>query len=294
MKSRIILLITGVVFMLSAPAWAAVDRLCNPEFDAVGCDATNPLAQGNPIQFANISNNIVDAHFRALNWWSDFTYMTVDPAAELDPAIYPLAEKLEYFTPNDPNLMIGSPCYPFHAIRATPESVVEFEWAIVLQMEPESDINVSIYDCVMQGTGTELLEDVGQTGRFYDESFIKFLKADNPSMTIKAYPGRNSDFEPFILDARKLPTLCLTAMDENLYTSKAHWDESIVCVRPENGAINQCGETTYKLKQGDRIKVTVKTQPTNRNDVYYGEDSVMLKYIGYNRTFYYADQPCEQ
>ncbi len=34
------------------------------------------------------------------------------------------------------------------------------------------------------------------------------------------------------------------------------------------------------LKQGDQIRVTIRIPGTNSCDVRYGEDSVILKYIG--------------
>ena len=46
----------------------------------------------------------------------------------------------------------------------------------------------------------------------------------------------------------------------------------------------------YNLKQGDIIHVTVEIPPdTNTVDVWYGPDSVILKYIGIINTEYFGD-----
>ena len=84
-----------------------------------------------------------------------------------------------------------------------------------------------------------------------------------------------------VLDARTLPGLVTVALDGVSYTSKAHWPEGIVMALPKTGKTNSSGQNEYNLKQGDIIHVTVEIPPdTNTVDVWYGEDSVLLKYIG--------------
>jgi len=95
------------------------------------------------------------------------------------------------------------------------------------------------------------------------------------------------------MDARQLPGLALMSLDNALYTSKALWEEGIVMVMPETGVTNSAGETMFNLKQGDAIEVTVSVPHNNTCDIYYGEDNVVLKYIGIIGTYFVnADECC--
>ena len=62
-------------------------------------------------------------------------------------------------------------------------------------------------------------------------------------------------------------------------------------VMPETGSTNASGQTTYNLKQGDRIYVKVTIPFNNTCDIRYGQDSVIVKYIGIVGTWYYG-APC--
>jgi hypothetical protein len=75
-------------------------------------------------------------------------------------------------------------------------------------------------------------------------------------------------------------------LDEKWYTSKAHWDESIVIALPETGMYKDNGDQSFQLVQGDIIKVKVQVPTFNTTDIYYGADSVVLKYIGMSNTYY--------
>jgi len=74
-----------------------------------------------------------------------------------------------------------------------------------------------------------------------------------------------------------------------LYTSKGIWSEGIVVVLPETGKTSTSGQTMYNLKQGDRICVKVTIPYNNSCDVRYGQDSVIVKYIGIIGTWYYGN-----
>ena len=58
---------------------------------------------------------------------------------------------------------------------------------------------------------------------------------------------------------------------------------------PKTGNTNGSGQMEYNLKQGDIIHVTVEIpSDTNTVDVWYGPDSVVLKYIGIINTEFFA------
>jgi len=60
-------------------------------------------------------------------------------------------------------------------------------------------------------------------------------------------------------------------------------------VLPETGRTNISGQTMYNLKQGDRIHVKVTIPYNNSCDIRYGQDSVIVKYIGIIGTWYYGN-----
>jgi hypothetical protein len=168
-----------------------------------------------------------------------------------------------------------------------------YKWRIVLQMKPESDINVNIYDCVLKHNSFDIWEGADQTGRYRAPwGELVFVPTANPTMTVKAIPGPLATpgfTSPLTLDARTLPGLTLVAMEDQLYTSKAHWEEGIVLALPKTGETNTSGQTEYNLKQGDVIEVTVEIPYNNTVDLFYGADNVLLKYIGVIGTWYYGD-----
>jgi hypothetical protein len=175
-----------------------------------------------------------------------------------------------------------------------------YEWWIVLQMKPESDINLNIYDCVLKHNETDLYRFADQTGRYrMPWGDLMFNAAWSPLVSASAVPGpfATTAFAQFyaasgdemILDARTLPGLVSIPLDGASYTSKAHWSEGIVLAAPKSGVTNGSGQMEYNLKQGDMIHVTVEIPPdTNTVDVWYGPDSVTLKYIGIINTEFFA------
>jgi hypothetical protein len=77
-----------------------------------------------------------------------------------------------------------------------------------------------------------------------------------------------------------MPILTRVALDQLLYTSKAHWYEGLVLELPIEGQDNANGDTQHQLLQGDFLKVTVTVPQGHPARVAYGPDNVLLKYIG--------------
>jgi len=265
-------LICIVIFalMTAAPALAA-----QPEFDAVGSDDTNIFAMDNKLQFGAVIEN-VSGPYGPINLDSNFGIREgfSQTAGQLFPD--PCFDKLDSALTDQGNS-------------------ASYSWTIVLQMKPQSDIDLNIYDCVLTRDMTNIFGSADQTGRVRDwYGHMIFNPFANPRVTVKAYPGpyatEGFPYEGMIMDGRLMPTLCRVAMDEVLYTSKAHWDETLVLVRPHTGCRNQSGQTMVDLKQGDSITITVDIPGNNTVDVRYGSDSVLLQYIGIEGTYVYATQ----
>ena len=258
-----ILLITGI-------AWAGN----TPEYDAVGYDNMNFFAQ-NTVYYQVVNEMRFDLEEDSYFYNEDFE--------------------------TNAGQLKESPCYGIPAALTDVWNQGTYEWWIVLQMKPEADINLNIYDCVLKHNETDLFEFADQTGRYrMPWGELMFNPAWNPLVSAKAIPGpyatsgfsdSYSAFNPMILDARTLPGLVTVPLDEVSYTSKAHWPEGIVIAAPKTGNTNGSGQMEYNLKQGDIIHITIEIpSDTNTVDVWYGPDSVILKYIGIINTEYFANQ----
>ena len=250
--------------LISTAAWAGN----TPEYDAVGVDIDNFFATRNA--YYNVVNNGPNAGLEAAS--SFIPEMFDTNAGQLNPG----------------------PCYGIPVALTDVWNEGTYEWWIVLQMKPESDINLNIYDCVMKHNETNIYRFADQTGRYrLDWGELVFNAAWNPLVSAVAMPGpfaTSSFTAPFILDARTLPGLVDVALDEVSYTSKAQFPEGIVIALPKTGEINESGEAEWNLKQGDIIHVTVEIPDmTNTVDVRYGPDSVILKYIGIIGTEYFSN-----
>jgi len=244
-----------------------------PEFDAVDCDAQNFFAVADLVQHVPVINNNVGP-FGPINFSSSFPP--------------------ESFTTTAGQLF-PDPCFPGYVSALTDvwnEAV--YNWTIVLQMKPESDINLNIKDCILKHNEDCIWTGAGQSGRYRaTNGQLFFVPSANPTVTAVAFPGlyATPNFtSPFIMDARTLPGLNLVPLEDALYTSKALWYEGIVMALPETGATNTSGQTTYNLKQGDIITVKVTIPGNNTADIRYGEDNVILKYIGIVGTWYYGSR----
>ena len=262
--------ILSALVLISAVAWAGN----TPEYDAVGYDYGNFFSQST-------------VYYQVVNGGPN-GYLEQDSAFSR-----------EGFDTNAGQLK-PSPCYGIPAALTDVWNEGTYEWWIVLQMKPEADINLNIYDCVLKHNETNIFGYADQTGRYrMPWGELMFNAAWNPLVSASAVPGPyattafaewyNATGDELILDARTLPGLVLVPLDGVSYTSKAHWPEGLVMAAPKTGTTNGSGQMEYNLKQGDMIHVKVEIPPdTNTFDVWYGPDSVILKYIGIINTELFA------
>jgi len=158
-----------------------------------------------------------------------------------------------------------------------------YEWNIVLQMAPETDINLLIRDCVLDVNQRNIWVYGQQTGRWKESSGeLVFTKSMNPRITVVASPGprQTTGATAFYMDARKMPGLGLISLNAVLYTSKALWQENIVMKRPEAGTYNKAGEPVFVLREGDILNIQIDIPWNNPVDIYYGQDNVVAQYVG--------------
>jgi hypothetical protein len=251
---KIIILAVAAIF-LATPAMA--DNI--PEFEAL-CDSTNIFAVDGELTYgAVIDNNVAEG--LQINRYSAFPSEGFTPPASAQ-------ARTDFCFPN------------YLSYRTEPQVTATYAWQFVLQMIPESDINVNIYDCVLKPQGTDIFSEAQQTGRVnLPDGSTRFFKTQNPRMTVTAIAA-DGRFNDFTMTARKMPGLWTWAMDNKLYTSKAHWEEGIVLELPLEGDGNSNGETEYKLLAGDIIRVVVQVDAPHPARIAYGPDNVLLKYIG--------------
>jgi hypothetical protein len=264
MIKKLALLVLLVAF-ISAPALAGNI----PEFDAVGDDSANFF--NDFIKELVVANNI-DASGVVINNFSDFRgYFRPD------------GTPWEYFATSaaadDP-----SPCFPgYFDHKAGPWFPNTFEWRIVLQMAPETDLDLNIRDCVLKENERNIWRFAQQTGRWRQTNGrLVFARNKNPRVSVEALPGikQPPGAARFYMDARRMPGLGLTALLNKLYTSKALWEEGIVMKMPEPGTFNQLGQPVFVLREGDQLHVTFNIPWNNPVDIYYGTDNVVIKYVG--------------
>ena len=277
MKIRKILFLLVAAVFLVTPAFAG-DQ---PEFDAVGCDATNYF---NDLVKDMVCNGNLNFNDDKINEYSDF-WLVEDfnqTAGQLKDSI----------------------CFgeEYQDALVDAWNSAEFEWIIVLQKKPQTDLDLNIRDCVVKHNsftvfGENPFEGAEQTGRYSMPWGQVFWVLDaNPRVTAKALRGpyHTTGFPVggFYLDARTTPGLTTVPLVDALYTSKGVWEESIVVIMPETGVVNMSGETQYRLKQGDIIKVTITVPGNNTADIRYGADNVTIKYIGIHGTEHLDDFWC--
>lgn len=270
-----------------------------PEYDVVGCDATN--------YFNDLARNIVCQNNAKngllINEHSDFTDDCDNPVIidmggipmSVCDEVFGATNFWEYFETNA-NQNGEDPCFPgYESHLATAFNEYFFEWQIVLQKKPQTDLDVSIRDCVLKFNsftlfGTSPLEGAEQTGRIsmFGMPGSWWNTTANPRMTVTAIPGPNApaSFTPFIMDARTHPDLAVVPMIRALYTSKGLWEESIVLVMPETLVLSQNGDVQTRLRSGDRIRVRVDISEASTANINYGEDNVSINYVGIHGTEY--------
>jgi hypothetical protein len=255
---KIIILAVAVVF-LATPAIA--DN--QPEFEAVGCDATNLFAVDGELTYDAVTENC-EAEGFLYNKYSDWEAY----------------DRSEFFTPPAGKQARTDFCFGHPSWRTEPQFPATYVWQFKLQMSPESDINVNIYDCVLKPQGTDIFTEAQQTGREnLTDGSTRFFRSQNPRITAMAY-AVDGRFDPFYLRARKMPNLGRVCLNNRLYTSKAHWEEGLVLALPIEGRNNLCEGTEHQLMAGDFIRVTVNVPPMHPARLAYGKENVLLKYIG--------------
>jgi hypothetical protein len=280
MLKRALLLVVAFAFMC-VPAMAG-DR---PEFDCVGDDS------------ANFFNDFIKEMVVANNPWNDLSNFLNIPAPDPDCDECDPPEPYEFFT--NPTQITDDDCFPGYLSSRTGRRQVRiYEWQIVLQMDPQSDLNINIVDCVLKENSSVVFgEQSGagceQTGRYTMPSGRPvFNILANPRMTAEAIPGEFAvaGFEdPFYLVNRTLGGLNLLEFRALLYTSKCIWEEGLVARMPEWRRLNLSGQWEYPLSAGDKIKIEVQTSPFSPVDIRYGADNVCVKYIGVNGSVYEGD-----
>ena len=240
-----------------------------PEFDAVGDDSQNffqdPL-MGRIIEFSR------DRFNAPINEDSNFS-------------------TIEYFY-NNSGGVVPDPCYTngsdtYLSALTTSFAEATYEWEIVLQMQPANDILLTTHGCVLSSGAENILEDGRQTGVYrtpWAPNELVFLSDANPTITVTALPGPNAEqgFPPggFALDARKLPGLDIVVLDEAPMPIQAFISQGLLMINPKQGASNSAGDTMYTINSGDRIRVTIHIPPNNTADIRFGQDAVLLRYLG--------------
>ena len=274
MIKKTLMILLAAAF-IAAPAYAGNV----PEFDAVGCDATNYFNDGVRAMVAAVNANSMGVNLNANS-------------------VFPYDEILdwgEYYTTNagDDSWDACFPGYISNLIDCGNEAA--YEWQIVLQLKPKTDLDLSIRDCVLECYGTEIFGNAGQTGRFKTLfGNIVFQEGNNPSLTVTAKSGPKSDFADFTMDARLHPTLGLVALDDVLYTSKGLWTEGIVIALPLNGESSSSGAMyNFNLREGDNIHVKIDVPINNSAEIRYGSDNVAIEYVGMS-TMSFIGMHCEQ
>ena len=267
MMKRLLLVLIAVAFMCT-PVLAG-DR---PEFDCVGDDS------------ANFFNDAVKALVVANNPWnlaSDFS----------DAALFAVPEA---FIP--PVQLTADLCFPGYLSAYTQwHRPARYTYYITLQMDPQTDLDINIRDCVSKHNSTTIFgegpfDGAEQTGRTWDWLGNPiFNPGANPLVTARALPGPNAAFgfaAPFTLVNRTQGGLFLLPFENLLYTSKAVWEEGLVARMPEFMVPNLSGGTEYPLSAGDIIRIDIDMPATSTTDVRYGSDNVCIKYVGVTGTIY--------
>ncbi|MCP4114919.1 MAG: hypothetical protein GY737_05835 [Desulfobacteraceae bacterium] len=242
-----------------------------PEFDAVGNDSLNYF------------NDAVTALVLTANPWNTKSDFTGNP--------FP---GMEYFNP--PVQLTGDLCHDGYRSAYTQwRRPARYEWRIVLQMDPQSDLDISIKQCVVKHSSTTVFgkdpwEGGDQTGRYQlTDGTSVFIPGANPSITVEANPGPNAVLgftSPFILTCRSQGGINDLPLARLPYTGTGIWNRSLVARMPEHqrAAPNQGVE--YPLSAGDTIRITIDIPFLNSVDIRYGRDNVTLRYLGVNNTIF--------
>jgi hypothetical protein len=284
------------IFVLIAFAFMAAPAFADtrPEFDAVGCDVSNIFLQGfvEKMVVANTTYDPFDTTPTYINEWSDFADETFETNASQPRT--------------DPCFGICGPAIGYESQLTSAGTNRYYQWEIVLQMQPESDINLDIRDCVMTFQGLDIWNDAAQTGRFRDADADRHFQVCHaqPLVTVRARPGWDAHpawLESYCgyqcaptLKARRIPGGLhrLVDLDEVPYTSKGLWQEGIIIAVPSDGDHDRDNKAMYRLREGDIIIVKIEIPSESPVDVRYGTDNVVLRYVGVVGTEFIADTKC--
>jgi hypothetical protein len=293
MLKKALLIVIAAAFMC-VPALAGE----RPEFDCVGDDS------------ANYFNDFIKEMVVMANPWnldSDFTGLPVNAPDCDNFQTPPCLPPYELF--DGPFNESDDICFPNYRSHLTPAGVIPavYVWKIVLQMTPDTDLNINIIDCITKRNsqtafGDDPDEGAHQTGRYFEFGFLPmFDPARNPRMSAVAIPGPNAVFgfnTPFVLTNRMMLTLNLIPFWQQLYTSKAIWDEGLIVKLPKVPDtafvppmpwpppfdVTGFDGFEHPLVAGDIIYVIVNTPAQNPVDIRYGKDNVCIKYVGISGT----------
>jgi len=239
----------------------------HPEFDLVGTDSHNYFEDYRKKQIVELST---DGEGKRINDFSNF------PSEHFQSTSGPLLPDPCFSQAND-----------YLSALAPAWTETSYAWQIVLQMKPAGDIHLDLVGCVLKQGEVDAWKAAEQTGRYrlpWGRGEVFFVWSANPSLTVLALPGpyATAGFpaEGFYLDARRVPGLDLYTLLETPFTSQALMEEGIVIALPKTGATNAYGQTTYELKQGDRIRVEVGVPGNNLVDIRYGSHNAILRYTG--------------
>lgn len=260
-------MIKKALFVIVTMAFLSTSAMAGdrPEFDGVGDDSNN--------WFNCLAEDLVIA----ANPWNTAS-----------------AFLRESFTP--PAKETGDLCFPGYMSAYTQwHKRAQYKYRIVLQMDPSTDLDINIRDCVTKHNSTTIFGDAPndgafQTGRGVDWlGFPGFYPGTNPYVTVMAYPGPYAVFgfnAPFYLTNREQGGLDENDFVEVPYTSKALWQESLVARMPEYEVPAPQNGMEYNLSAGDIIEVVIDIPATGVTDVRYGADNVTVKYVGVTGTVY--------
>jgi len=265
------LLIFVAIALMCVPAFAGE----RPEFDAVGDDSA--------IFFADIAKNLVIAN----NPWN----------ADSDFTNFPVGGPYEYWS--GPGSLRADLCFPGYFSKLVASGFaggLKYAWKIVLQMRPDTDLDINIIDCVVKPNsetafGVNPYEGAHQTGRYLLLGFLPYFDVTmNPIIRAMAIAGPNAagNWAPFYLTARTHPLLRNVVLDgaRTYFTSKGIWDESIVVRLPEPmvPVDGHPGMMEAALQQGDMFEIEFLLPAQNPVDIRYGQYSVFVKYVGVDGT----------
>jgi hypothetical protein len=306
MELKKIVFVIAAMALFCTPAFAG-DQ---PEYDAVYCDSTN-IFMG-PAQLIVCRGNVVGSD--RINEYSNFATSDccLNPAFwpglgwTCDPLYNPDPQPCESFISDasgpSPDVCFGN-CNDRDGDGNTYQSYMGtvfnghfWKYRIVLQKKPQTDLDINIYDCVVKPNSGTMFGDTfnggaEQTGRYggFTNPGSFWLQLANPTITVRALravPPPTPGIESFRMEGRQQPGLQPICLENQLYTSKGPWDESIVVKMPLTGITNFCGDVEFRLDSGDVIEVTLATTDDSTARIRYGEDNVMVKYVAIHGTEY--------